>query len=139
MAVTAEQQIRHGSSSVLKRARQKVLASTTIYKGALCFLVAASGYLTHAIATGANRFAGVATDTVDNSGGASGDKETETIVGGTVTLINASHSLTLADKGKDLYASDNYTVTVTSTNNVLIGRLSDIDNYGDPVIELKAF
>lgn len=137
MAVTAAQINRVGTHT--RRARRKMGTTLSVYQGALTFLIAASGYLTSAIAAGANRFGGVATESVDNSSGADGALQTETIVAGQVTLVNASHSLTLADVGKDLYASDNYTVTVTSTNNVLIGRLVDLDDNSDPVVELKAF
>jgi hypothetical protein len=136
MAVTAAQINRVGGSA--RRVRRKMAASVSVYQGALTFLIAASGYLTSETATGANRFGGVAVENVDNSAGSAGDKQTECIVDGIVTLVNASHALTLADVGKDLYASDNYTVTVTSANNVLIGVLEDLDDNGDPVVALRS-
>ncbi len=137
MAASTDQLIKLGTHT--RRSRRKVLAAKTLYEGTLCFLVAASGYATDVTATGANRFGGVVVNKLDNASGASGDIVGETITEGKVTLVNCSHSLALADVGKDLYASDNHTVTVTSTNNVLIGRLADLDDNSDPVIELKGF
>lgn len=137
MAVTAAQINRLGSYT--ERIRRKMAASIAVYQGSLTFLIAASGFLTNATATGANRFGGVAVEDVDNTAGAAGALQTETIVSGIVTLVNVVHSLVQADVGKDLYASDNYTVTVTSTNNVFIGRLVDLDDNSDPVVQLKAF
>ena len=136
MAVTEAQINRVGCAA--RRVRRKMAASVQVYQGALTFLIAASGYLTSAIAAGANRFGGVAVENCNNSSGSAGALQTECIVDGIVTLVNASHALTLADVRKDLYASDNYTVTVTSTNNVLIGVLEDIDDNGDPVVALRS-
>jgi hypothetical protein len=137
MAVTEAQINRVGCTG--RRARRKMAASVQVYQGALTFLIAASGLLTSAIAAGANRFGGVATENCNNSAGGAGALQTETITDGTVTLVNVVHSLVDADIGKLIYASDNYSVTITSTNNVLIGMLEDIDPSGDPVISLKSF
>jgi hypothetical protein len=137
MAVTAAQINRLGSYT--ERVRRKMAASIAVYQGSLTFLIAASGLLTNAIAAGVNRFGGVAVEDVDNSAGAASALQTETIISGMVTLVNVVHSLVQADVGKDLYASDNYTVTITSTNNVFIGRLVDLDDNSDPVVQLKAF
>jgi hypothetical protein len=137
MAVTEAQINRVGCTA--RRARRKMAAAVQVYQGALTFLIAASGLLTSAIAAGANRFGGVAVENCNNTAGGAGALQTETITDGTVTLVNVAHSLVDADIGKAIYASDNYTVTITSTNNVLIGMLEDIDPSGDPVIALKSF
>lgn len=119
------------------RARRKVLGSTTIYDGTLVFLVAASGFATNSIASGANRFGGVALALGDNSAGANGAVEIECAVTGSVTLVNCSHSLALADVEKPIYASDNHTLTTSSSSTTLIGHLEDIDANGDPIIRLN--
>jgi hypothetical protein len=137
MAVTEAQINRIGCAA--RRVRRKMAAAVQVYQGALTFLIAASGLLTSATATGANRFGGVAVENCNNSAGGAGALQTECIVNGIVTLVNVVHSLTAADIGKIIYASDNYTVTITSTNNVQIGVLEDLDDSGDPVVSLKSF
>jgi hypothetical protein len=137
MAATSGQILKLGTHT--RRARRKVAASVRLYEGTLCFLIAASGFATNVIASGANRFGGVIVNDANNSSGGNGDVETEAVHAGLVTLVGATHSLVLADIGKLLYASDNHTLTVTSTNNVLIGMLHDIDANGNAVVELKAF
>lgn len=134
MAVTANQLVKVNGST--RTARRKAVASVAHYQGTFCFLVAASGYATSSTATGANRFGGIVKDYTDNSSGASGDLEFEAYVDGIFTLVNVTSSLALADVGKVIYASDNHTVTTTSTNNVIIGILQDVDANGDPVIQL---
>lgn len=137
MAVTEAQINRIGCAA--RRVRRKMAASVQVYQGALTFLIAASGLLTSATATGANRFGGVAVENCNNSAGGAGALQTECVVDGIVTLVNVAHSLVAGDIGKVIYASDNYTVTITSASNVQIGILEDIDDNGDPVVSLKSF
>lgn len=131
MAVTANQLISVGSPT--RKVRRKIAAAVRIYNGTLTFVLPA-GHLTNIIAAGANVFGGISCQDYDNSAGAAGAVEGETIIEGLVTLINASHSLTIADVESPIYATDNYTLTTTSTNNTLIGTLKDVDDKGDPVL-----
>lgn len=101
---------------------QKVLvaASTTLYQGTMAFAIAASGYADDDTATGANAFLGVVKEKADNSSGSAGDIAAEVYTTGVFEFTGSS--LTQALVGDKIYASDNFTVTATSTNNTLIGR-----------------
>lgn len=68
MTATTENQLI--DQSVPGKNSHPALASTTIYQGTLVYTVLASGYATGDDAAGANYFAGVATEEVDNSAGA---------------------------------------------------------------------
>lgn len=115
MAVTANQLMtvrRPGA-----RNNVPVAASKRLYEGTLSFL--ASGYLTDVVNTGSNKFAGVVIGEVDNSSGSAGDLNAEVYREGDFVLTGSGFSQ--ATVGSKIYASDNYTVTTTSTNNTLIG------------------
>lgn len=120
MAVSANQLTTHKLSNQTQR--YPVAASTTIYDGTLVFGTAA-GYADDDTATGANAFVGVACEYVDNSGGSAGDKTVLVRTNGRF-LLNGS-SLAQANVNDVFYASDNYTVTGTSTNNSKIGRCKE--------------
>lgn len=131
MAVTVPQLGTRPSHPVT--VRRKVAASINIIDGTLVFILPA-GHATDVTNSGANVFGGLAQNGADNSAGAAGDLNVETIVRGLVGLKHASHSLTIADVESNIYASDNYTITTTSTNNSLIGVLKDITDDGEPLI-----
>ncbi len=130
MAVTANQL--SNVDGKVRRIRRRIAASKRIYDGTLTFN--ADGYLTDVIASGANAFAGVSFREYDNSNGTNGDVEGETTFEGLVTLVNVTHPFTVADIEKDIYASDNHTLTLTSASMSKVGVLKDIDKNGDPVI-----
>lgn len=119
MAATTNQTIQKTCG---KRQAYPVKASTDIPEGTLVF-IDTNGYATTAIAAGANKFAGVAIKQADNSSGVDGaitvevDREHEAIY----YLDGAS--FTQASVGVACYASDNFTVTATSTSNVAIGTI----------------
>lgn len=97
----------------------KVKGSTKIYQNALVS-VDATGYLIPARSgTATDQFVGVAREPVDNSAGADGAKSCRVEKGGTYVYNKASASM--ADVGDPMYASDDNTVTATSTNNQLVG------------------
>lgn len=133
MAVTADQLIVSQESHPLDLQSQPVAASKTIYKGTLVFL--ASGYATDVINAGANKFAGIADQHVDNSAGSAGDKNVETWRSGRFELVGSS--FTQATVGVPIYASDNYTVTATSTSNTLIGRCVEYISATRIVVDIK--
>lgn len=97
-----------------------VAASTTLYGGTLCFINEA-GNIDDDTATGQNRLAGVNIEKIDNSTGAAGDLTAEFWQEGEFNLVGSGFALT--DVGSDVYATDNYTVTVApSASGIYIGR-----------------
>ena len=69
MAVTANQLISRQDGDIVEGS---VLTAITLYIGTMAFIDAANGYITNVINAGANKFAGIVRDYVDNSAGASG-------------------------------------------------------------------
>ena len=117
MAVTANQLI---VSEHPSRNNVPVAASTRIYQGTLVFSNS-NGYAVGVIASGATQFLGIAKEDTDTSSGSNGDKNVELLTEGIFELVGSG--FTQADVGKPVYASDNYTITVTNTNMTLIGRI----------------
>jgi len=101
-----------------------VAATTHIYQGTLAFTVPGSGYLSDVVAAGANAFAGVAKQEVNNSSGAAGDLNCEVFTDGSFELVGAG--FVQADVGSPVYATDNYTITKTRTaNSVFVGFIEE--------------
>jgi len=120
MAVTANQLMR--SRGVTRRNSGPVAASVRLYEGTLVYITAA-GYLTNVVATGANRFFGIATKDYDNSSGSAGDIKAECFTDGDWELTGSGFAQT--DAGIDIYGSDNYTITSTSTDMSYIGPVME--------------
>ncbi len=116
MAVTAAQLIIKEEGC---RNGGPVEASTYIYKGTMTF-INADGYFEETINAGANVFGGIARADADNSSGADGDIDVDTDIEGIFTLTGSG--FTQADVNSLIYASDNFTITTTSTSNSLVGR-----------------
>lgn len=76
--------------------------------------------------------AGFATDGVDNSDGADGAALVTVKSRGKVCLYISG--LTVADIGKNVYASDDNTFTLTATDNSLIGKLVRIEEAGNGIV-----
>lgn len=117
MAVTANQ-LRPKCQDPGQLRHCGVLAAKHLYQGTLAFYDA-TGYLTDDDAAGANKFAGIVENEVDNSDGASGDLVAEFWTGGSYELTGSG--FTQADTGKPIYATDNYTITTSSTTATRIG------------------
>lgn len=131
MAVTAGQLVeRQGTAD---RRGGPVNASTTLYAGTMVF-VTAGGYLDDT--AGGAQFFGIAVDTYDNSAGASGDIQGECWTSGAFLLTGSGFAQ--SDVGSLIYASDNYTVTTTSTSNSLIGRIKEFKSATQVWVELEA-
>lgn len=134
MAVTAAQTPRTKSGDC---SDHPVLASAVMYGGTLGFLE--GGYANSDTDTGNNKFAGIVRDTVDNSSGGNGAKSCEFKRKGLFLLTGSGFAI--GDVGVAVYASDNFTITKTSTNNVQIGKIAkfvsatevwvDIDGYAE--------
>ena len=118
-AVTAEQLITQKGQGT--KGTGGVDASTTIYGGSICFIDASSGYIEDDTNSGANFLAGIAVKTYDNSSGSAGDVQAEFWDTGKFLLTGSG--LAVTDVGSKVYASDNYTITTTSTNNTYIGTI----------------
>jgi len=120
MSVAADQLIEKADEC---RTPGLVAASTVLYSGALVF-VNASGYFDDDTATGANKFAGVSCSRYDNSGGSNGDVKAEVHNRGVFKLTGSGFAQTSV--GKPVYASDNYTLTLTPTSStVLVGIIRE--------------
>lgn len=132
MAVTADQLIvRQG---VEQRRQVTLAAAKTLYSGTLVF-IDSNGRATDVTSTGSNKFAGVAADRYDNSGGAAGAIDGEVITKSAIKLTGSG--FTQATVGVDIYASDNYTITATSTNNTKIGKCSKYVSATEIWVELE--
>jgi len=119
MAATTNQTIQKSCGD---RQAYPVKASTNIPEGTLVFIDSA-GFAVAGTASGANKFAGVAIKQADNSSGTDGaitvevDRDSDAIY-----YLNGA-SFSQASVGVTCYASDNFTVTATSTSNVNIGTI----------------
>lgn len=118
MAVSANQLIKRQEGCKFKG----LAAVAVLYQGTLAF-VNASGYIDDDTASGVNTFAGIVIENVDNSGGSAGDETVELWRRGIFELPGSG--FTQADVGKAIYASDNYTLTLTATGNVYVGRVHE--------------
>jgi hypothetical protein len=87
-----------------------VAATTHLYEGTFCFWNV-SGYLDDDTAAGANKFAGIVLEEVDNSSGLDGEMKAEYYQEGIFYLPGSGFAIT--DIGKEVFASDNYTITLT--------------------------
>jgi len=124
MAVTADQYTKWRGASCLGDG--PVAASTTLYDLSLCF-VNSGGYIDDDTSTGSNKFAGVVgSGQADNSSGSNGDVDVEYYQEGEFLLTGAG--LAITDVGSKVYASDNFTVTTTSTNNTYIGTITKFES-----------
>lgn len=98
-------------------------AAVKIWEGALVS-VNAAGYVTNATDAANDVFVGVADETVDNSGGAAGDKSIKVRRTGVYTVVFGG-TATIADVNTLVYVVDNQTVDLVgvTTNDVLVGRI----------------
>ena len=101
-----------------------VKANVRIWKGALV-CVDNTGYLVPASDTANLRFVGVAFESVDNTGGASGAKRCRVVKRGTF-VYNRIGSFTQADIGTTARAITDNEVAKTSTNNIVVGTVVEL-------------
>lgn len=103
-----------------------LMGAEEIFEGALVS-VDANGYAVNAGDDAGAVFAGVAQETVDNSGGAAGDKEIVVRSGG-IVQVNAAFSAAQTNVGDEVTLSDNQTVDVagTTVNDVVCGRIQKV-------------
>ena len=104
------------AQSPAARVSYPVAVNTHIYQGAMLFN--ASGYA--GVAAAGAQFLGIATKEVDNSSGANGALTVEAFTEGVFELT--SSSMAQSNVGTKMYATDDATLTATSTNNSAVGR-----------------
>lgn len=110
-----------------------VVASDIIYQGAAVG-DNSSGYARPLVA--GDPFRGFAEQKVDNASGSAGDKYVRTKTRGMIRLSIAS--LAITDVGKDVYASDDDTFTLTQSTNTRIGYVHAWVEAGVGIIKFDA-
>jgi len=97
------------------------MAAVKIPKGTLVS-INSSGYATNASDASGDIFAGVAYETVDNSGGSPGDKDIRVETTGTFVFIDAGANGAQTDVGVEFKIVDNQSITdASTTNNIKAG------------------
>lgn len=99
-----------------------VAASTKIYGGSLACLNA-TGYAVPGADTASFKFAGVAQEQKDNTGGADGDKKITVRRTGVHRFAGSGFAIT--DIGEQVYVSDDQTVAKTTTNSIACGKIAE--------------
>ncbi|MDH5541966.1 MAG: cytoplasmic protein [Nitrospinota bacterium] len=110
-----------------------VLATDIIYEGSAVG-DNGSGYARPLVA--GDPFRGFAERKVDNSTGAAGDKNIRVLTRGLVQL--SIGSLAITDVGKDVYASDDDTFTLTQGSNTRIGYVYRFVSSGVGIVAFSA-
>lgn len=112
------------------------VAAERIYGGTLAFIDASTGYLTGDDNGGANAFAGVTKDEVDNSAGSAGDLNCEVYTRGEFELTGSSFAQsTVRDK---IYAIDNYTTQAGSSSATLVGVCTQYISATKIMVDIEA-
>jgi hypothetical protein len=111
-----------------------VIADDIIYQGAAVGVVAASGHAQPL--ANPNQFAGFATETCNNAGGAAAAKRVKVRTRGLVELAVADVAIT--DYGAAVYATDDNTFTLTSTSAVLVGYVHRFVSTGVAIVRFDA-
>lgn len=117
------------------------LAAIKAYQGGLMALNA-SGYAILATDTSGSIFLGVATETVDNSGGSAGDKEIKIDIGGAAVLVtHTAGSLALANVGDYVYADGDDAVDnlANATNPMLVGQIIEVPSATTCWVKCRPF
>lgn len=128
MALTANREAQRYVDQELRS--YAVAAAAHVYKGA--FVGLSGGYARGLVA--ADTFVGIAYEEADNSSGADGDKSVRVYTMGDFQLPLSGAAIT--DIGADLYASDDETLTLTSTGNSLVGKVVGFISSGVIVARL---
>jgi len=110
-----------------------VAAGEVIYQGA-AIGCDSSGYA-KTLEDG-DTFAGFAEENYDNAAGSNGAKNVRIRKKGSILLEISG--ITLADVNKSVYATDDNTFTLSSTNAVYIGQISRIDASGSALVEFAS-
>ena len=123
MATTTDAKITRSDSC---KGSIPVAATKVLPQGSLAFRDS-NGYGTDVVATGSNPLVGVVEERADNTSGANGDVNAELFQEGKFVLPFTGASLTQADVYKRAYATDNNTLTLTSSNASPVGTITRVD------------
>lgn len=111
------------------------VAVAKMFKGSLVMFNVA-GFLTVAASLAGAKFAGIAGHSVDNTNGLVGDEECEVFRTGVFLLDGAG--FTQASIGKDVFASDDQTVSTTDGGDEpLVGKVVNFVSATQVWVELK--
>jgi len=105
------------------RMEPRVAANTRIYNGAFLGVVVGTGHVRGLVAL--DVFAGVAMEPCDNVGGAAAAKRVKAATRGQLRKISVTGVTDATSIGAAVYASDDGTLTTTSTNMTRIGKVYD--------------
>ena len=120
MAVTANQIVKRRDADM---GNGPAAGTTHFYANTFAFWNS-SGYIDDDTDSGGNSFAGIVLDEVENSDGSDGDMDIEFYREGVFYLPITGAAIT--DVGKEVFASDNYTITLTdSASAVPIGVVAE--------------
>jgi hypothetical protein len=121
MALTANESLKsRGEGEIVAFA---VKAATHIYRNAIVGIEVATGLVRGAIASVTPDVrAGIAREEADNSAGAAGDIDVEVYTVGEFLLTGTGFAQT--DVGAVVYAAADDAISLTSTNNVVLGRVT---------------
>jgi hypothetical protein len=111
-----------------------IKASTSIHKGALLGIDSATGCVRGLVAGDA--FAGVAYEEMDNDTVTDGAVKVRAYMVGDFEVPLGSAGLD--DNGKVVYASDDATFTLTSTDNSAVGRQVDVVGSSTIILRIKS-
>lgn len=131
MALTVNREVDHYIDQQLRLFKA---ANECIYKGALLSFEA-GGYV--APLTAAEVFAGIAYEKIDNSAGSDGDLSVRAYTQGDFELALSGAAIT--DIGSAVYASDDATLTLTSTSNTFVGYMVDLVSSGVIILRIAPF
>ena len=111
-----------------------ILGGQTIYQGAAIGLEITCGYAR--ILKAGDRFLGFAEDHIDAVNLSDGQKNIRVRKRGSVVLEISD--VTITDVGKAVYAADDNTFTMSSSNTVYIGRISRLEFGENAVVDFDA-
>ncbi len=107
------------------------VSNVKIYKGALVGVNSTGFLVPMAHGTANLKFAGIANENVDNSGGAAGDKSVNVTKSGSFVMKAASgYSPAQGDVGTEAYANTDWEVQVATgglTNQYKVGRITGLE------------
>lgn len=113
-----------------KKVKSFPLAAVKIFRGAIV-VISTAGYANKPTNTAGEKMLGIALETVDNSAGAAGDKEIRVATDGMWNFVK-SGTITQANAGQNVFASDDQTITQTVNNN-WVGKVSHVESVGDSI------
>ena len=129
MALTANRDVDHYIDQEMRSFQ--MAAAEHIYKGAFVGL-SSSGYAK--ALTAGDKFAGIAFEEMDNSGGSAGDLSVRVY-----TLGDFGHALsgaTVADGGRPVFASADDVLTFTGAGNSYVGVVQDVVSDGEIILRI---